>query len=354
MYETIQKSQIRSGTCQEAPGIILLFREFAIDKNVEYRYYTAKTGVTGMDILKSSSFFQEDHFPVSVLLNTTRGTQWSRKTFHSEPAFPKDYHTHEFSELVIMKQGEVDHYWEGGKVRLKRGRFLLLHPGMLHAYSNSSRNAEYYNLIYDSTIPLPMLVMSDRTFLREVYPVEKSTGEHKVFNGIVPRLPEEAVGEVLDSLEKIAREVRERRPGYHILITLIFMEIVLTLSRYYPEKQADDPKWALNKVIGFMKCHYSEKLSVKTLARIAGMSESTLFRKFSATFGVGPAEYLNGLRIRQAVSLLKNREPTLSSVAQECGFCDSSHLWKVLNRTLHRSPGEIRGESPDSRSRHAK
>jgi AraC-like DNA-binding protein len=241
-----------------------------------------------------------------------------------------------------MEKGEVDHYWETGKVRLKRGDFLLIHPGMMHSYSNTSRDAVYYNLIYDSTIPIPMLIMSNLPFLQQIYPVHDSDSEHMDFNGIISHLPDDVLKEILSSLSKITREVNTRRPGHHILITLLFMEIVLTLSRYYPEEKPDDPKWTLNKVIGFMKCHYAERINVETLAKFSGMSASNLFRKFNTLFGIGPAEYLTDLRVRQAVAMLKNRDLTLASIAQECGFCDASHLWKALKRTVHQNPGEIR------------
>lgn len=295
-----------------------------------------------MDTYKSASFFQEDYFPVSVVPMSSRGTKWKHGNIAYEPVFPKDYHTHEFSEIVIIAKGEIDHYWESGKKRLKRGDFLLVHPGMPHAYSNIEKDTLLYNLIYDSTIPIPMLIMSNLPFLQEIYPVQNPSSEHRGFNGIIAHLPDDILKEVMTALGKITREIAARKPGHHILITSLFMEIVLTLSRYYPEDQPEDPKWGLNKVIGFIKCHYAENISVKTLAKIAGMSESNLFRKFNSLFGIGPAEYLMELRIRQAVSMLKKHDLKLETIALECGFCDASHLWKVLNRKLHRTPAELR------------
>jgi hypothetical protein len=228
---------------------------------------------------KSSSFFNEEYFPITVTRMSLENSAWSTR-----PTYPKDYHNHEFSEIAVTAQGEIDHYYNSQKTRLKRGDFFLIHPGALHTYSNKSSDFVLYNLLYDSTIPIPMLIMSNMAFLHWVYPVWDSN--QKPFNEVFSHLPNKVLDEVIGTMEKIDREVKARKPGHHILITSLFTEIVLNLARHYPDDRSGEPKWALTKVVGFMKCHYAENLSVETLAKVAGMSESTLFRKFNSMLGM--------------------------------------------------------------------
>jgi transcriptional regulator GlxA family with amidase domain len=42
--------------------------------------------------------------------------------------------------------------------------------------------------------------------------------------------------------------------------------------------------------------------------------------------------------------MLKNREMKLDTIAKECGFCDKSHLWKVMKKKLNLAPADIRGK----------
>lgn len=282
-----------------------------------------------MNEFKFSKYFQEEFFPISVEIMPAAGVE------DESPL-----HSHEFSELVIVGEGRITHRMEEGDSDLKKGDFFLIHPGGFHSYKKASEDAIIYNLIYDAAIPIPMLMMCPLSFLQQIYPAQKS--DFTPYTGIISHVPDNVLSLIVASLERIRYEVETREAGHHALITSLFMEIVLLLARYYSHDEPDDPEWALNKVIAFLKCHYKEKITTKVLMKIAGMSESTLLRKFKSTFGIGPAEYLADLRVRQAVTLLKNRSLTIDAVAAQCGFCDSSHLWKVMKNKLDKTPQDIR------------
>lgn len=283
-----------------------------------------------------SRYFKEEYFPISVTVMPASGLR------HSAP------HSHEFSELVIMSEGSIEHHCGSSEITLRSGDFLLIHPGTSHAYSNPSEDALLYNLLYDSTVPIPMLMMSSMPFLQQVYPVDKSG--LPPYTGIISHASKKSLPLIVNALERIREEVKRRRPGHYLLITSLFMEVALLLARNYTEEVKDDPDWVLNKVVGFLKCHYAEKIEVRDLVHIAGMSESTLLRRFKSAFGIGPMEYLIELRVRHAAVLLKNRSLKLDAIAAECGFCDSSHLWKAMNKKLHLTPSDIRRRKKENYS----
>jgi len=93
------------------------------------------------------------------------------------------------------------------------------------------------------------------------------------------------------------------------VITALFMEIAVLLARAFRGGVRDTPDWALTRVVGFLRSHCADKILVGDLARFAGMSESTLLRRFKSAFGIGPMAYLMDLRVRNAVALLL-RVPT--------------------------------------------
>ena len=284
-----------------------------------------------MDRLSFRDYFREEYFPISVELMLASGTSKTNQGLH----------THEFSEIVLMGRGVLTHHTEDSEIRLEKGDFFLIHPGMAHGYSEPSRDSMLYNLIYDSRAPIPILTATDLPFVRNIYP---DTYEAEAFGAwSIARVEGKELRNIIDAMERIKLEVRERRPGHHILIASLFMEVVIALSRCFSGGVAgDDSNWALNQVVAFLKCHYREKISMADMSRIARMSESTLFRRFKKAFGIGPGEYLASLRVRQAVALLKKRDMKLESIAHECGFCDSSHLWKALSAKLNKTPAEIR------------
>jgi hypothetical protein len=77
---------------------------------------------------------------------------------------------------------------DDGDLALKKGDFFLIHPGVCHSYKKASGDAVVYNLIYDATIPIPMLMMCPLSFLQQIYPAQKS--DFTPYTGIISNIPD--------------------------------------------------------------------------------------------------------------------------------------------------------------------
>lgn len=83
-------------------------------------------------------------------------------------------------------------------------------------------------------------------------------------------------------------------------------------------------------------------VSVDTLAEVAGMSKYHFIRQFKRHTGMTPLEYLTRVRIRQAVSLLRETGLSVDEVAKEVGYSGSSYFIKVFHKAVGFTPGEFR------------
>jgi AraC-like DNA-binding protein len=89
---------------------------------------------------------------------------------------------------------------------------------------------------------------------------------------------------------------------------------------------------------------YAEPLDVRSLARIASVSEAHFNRTFKGTFGETPHRYLQRRRVERAMFLLgQGREVT--DICLEVGFTSLG--------TFSRTFRDIVGESPTEFRRHA-
>lgn len=290
-----------------------------------------------------SDFFQENRFPLSVVKISTKGTKWSEKRLYYEPRFPDDYHSHEFAELVIVEEGTIDHYSTSKKTRLKKGDFFLIPPNVLHTYSNTNTNTVYYNLIYDPTAPIPMLMTLNQGFIQKLYLLTTENNDKSDIE--IFHLPEKVLVGIIPSIKKIDDENRKQKPGSHLLIMALFIEIVVTLARYCKDTLASDPEWELKQAIAYIKSHYHEKIKISQLAKRTNMSESTLFRRFQSSFGISPNDYLMDYRVKQAILMIRNGNSSLEQIACSCGFYNGSHLRRIMRQRLKTTPKEIRDKS---------
>ena len=246
--------------------------------------------------LPYSLYFGENQFPIVVRRMAGGGK-------------PVPVHDHEFSELVIVTKGWVEHEIDGETERLSRGDFFVLHPGQRHSYPRTSADSELYNLLYDAKVPIPMLALSGFSFVNFVYPPPDRAGDHP-YSGIPARLPAKPLKEARELLEAM---VRERR----LFLGSLFSSVVILLARETTDiAPATRSDWRLGGVVNYMQCHLAERLRVDRLAHLAAMSQSTLLRAFKEAFGCGPAKYFASLRLSRAAELFRTTNLTVGEVAR--------------------------------------
>ena len=88
--------------------------------------------------------------------------------------------------------------------------------------------------------------------------------------------------------------------------------------------------------------HYASSINRTELARHASLSEDYLTACFRKELGVTPIAYLNRYRVHQARQLLSDTDKTITEIAMEVGFSDSSYFSRVFRREVGLSPEAYR------------
>lgn len=92
----------------------------------------------------------------------------------------------------------------------------------------------------------------------------------------------------------------------------------------------------------YMRENYAEPLSAEKLSRIAGLSQSSFFYKFKATYRRTPMEYLCEMRLRQGAKLLLGTDKPVAEIAALCGYDDPLYFSKAFRRKFSASPLQYR------------
>jgi AraC family transcriptional regulator len=92
------------------------------------------------------------------------------------------------------------------------------------------------------------------------------------------------------------------------------------------------------RVLGYLREHLAERMTVSELARKLGLSRAHFTRRFHATFGTPPLRYWIRMRVDQALELLRSGEYRVSEAALAVGFCDQSHLDRHCRNFYGRAP----------------
>jgi len=92
------------------------------------------------------------------------------------------------------------------------------------------------------------------------------------------------------------------------------------------------------ETLAWMAAHLHEELTVEQMAARAVMSPRTFARRFRATLGTTPYQWLLKQRIVLAQRLLETTNETIERVATSCGFNSAATLRLHFQRLLYISP----------------
>lgn len=111
---------------------------------------------------------------------------------------------------------------------------------------------------------------------------------------------------------------------------------------YEGSRRALQPYLDLAPVADYIKVHSGEAISVRELARMAGLSVRQFERKFFETFHTTPKHYLMRLRVLLACDELLETRQSITEIALAAGFCDHSAFARHFRKHMGVSPREYR------------
>ena len=98
--------------------------------------------------------------------------------------------------------------------------------------------------------------------------------------------------------------------------------------------------WAVDH----MQRNLGEPLRVPELAARVNLSPSRFRELFSAQTGLGPAQYMQRLRLRRARLLIERTFLTVKEVMALVGYNDPSHFSREFSRDHGVAPSALRGQ----------
>ncbi len=99
---------------------------------------------------------------------------------------------------------------------------------------------------------------------------------------------------------------------------------------------------AVLKVQHWLQGKAGKPVSVADMAAHAGLEERTFLRRFKASTGHRPVEYVQHLRIGKARELLEFTKRSVDQVAWAVGYEDAASFRKLFQRTMGLTPGAYR------------
>ncbi|MDH6141891.1 MULTISPECIES: GlxA family transcriptional regulator [Kitasatospora] len=113
-------------------------------------------------------------------------------------------------------------------------------------------------------------------------------------------------------------------------------------AQYVPAPVAVAGEASLSSIRGWALQRLGEPLTLRVLARHAGLSQRTFMRRFTEETGTTPLQWLLNARLGRAREMLETTDRSVDQVARDCGLGTAANLRLHFRRTLDTTPTAYR------------
>lgn len=227
-------------------------------------------------------------------------------------------HIHQYAELIFMLEGEMRITVDDREEYIKAGEAAFIFPYQTHKMTSKSVNK------------LAMYLFSPATIVSFMKKHEGNVGERAVFK------PSESTlavfrEKILDNNDFSLYNVK----GF----------LYLALNDYIsttPLRKSIGGTSVVSKVITYMNEHFTEPITLDSVASALGYSANYLSHCIRKLYGLNFCTILASLRIERARYLITSSDKTTTEIGYECGFGSERTFLRQFKSIMGFSPSEYR------------
>lgn len=230
----------------------------------------------------------------------------------------RDYPSHEHHcwELTYYRTGAIRCLVGDEVYESQPGMLLLTPPHTMHAELALTDYANYYIAVAaPADQPWPRMCLDDHM-------------------------------ETLNYL--CAAIVREWLAGIQTQQEMLYLlggQLDIVLQRLKEQQQLSEVECLVRRAEYIFSERFTMPITIQEVARELGVSPSYLRAQFVRLRGQSPAATLQEIRLRNALSMLRNSSSSITTIATMCGYDSASHLSRYVKRATGKSPGLLRTSS---------
>lgn len=140
---------------------------------------------------------------------------------------------------------------------------------------------------------------------------------------------------------KMFRETKTGDNVSALSVQSLLLQVFSQLVQGNENKQSSKPLWA-GKIKEILHDEVYKSHTLHSLGKTLDIHPVHLSRYFPKYFHCGLGEYIRKLRVERSLSLLVNKQLSLTEIAFECGFADQSHFNRCFKDIMQASPSAFR------------
>lgn len=267
------------------------------------------------------------------------------RVLYDEPNNALENHWHKETEIIYLLNGDLKVYINGNGYSLKQGDIIFLAPSDVHGAEFPINNVriviQFDKLVFEKSYLTNneqdelYLKMSNLARVSTMWPENVKAHVKILVLSIYDSYTHFTSSN--DSLSKINVQSKLFELIYYIILNVPMNTEQKSLSNLLKSKQVYDK---LRIILDYINNHFTEDIKINDAASVLNFAPNYFIRFWKKNIGVSFHEYLNQVRINNAITLMINGNFQIKEIAELSGF----NSVKTFNRVFK----EITGTNPST------
>lgn len=292
--------------------------------------------------LEEVNHYKDYAFPVEVFTVTRESIVPHGRGF-------LDLHWHNELQFSYVLVGSMTMQVNGIKYEIKAGSAIFINRNILHITTELSDDGRYVSLNFPDK--LLGFFTGSRMEQNAVIPFTSNYAMPAVFLDKEVEWQASVIDRLLSIID-MCHEMEKNRDNYsEYRISLGIVNMWYDLISHV-DLVNNGSKWGylhkqerIRAMLSYIHNHYMEPIRLKDIANAASVSEGECCRCFKEMICQSTSQYLITYRIMQAMEMLRKTEDSITSIAEKCGFNDSSHFTHCFRSKTGMTPKEYRNKN---------
>lgn len=253
----------------------------------------------------------------------------------AKPKFSKFCHFHDRYELYYLYSGERYYFIKDKTYHIKPGSLALIKPYDIHYTTNCA------NFGYDRH-----LLCFHKEYMAELSKLSETGNILQCFESDIHVLnlnmyERNFVETLLHSLDK---ECNSEKSDNELYKKTLLAQLMIFINRNIERFQSKDADYLnsshkiVSEVTTYINIHYQEDITLYGTAGRFHVSPHHLSRIFKKYIGFTFTEYLNGIRVKEAQTLLRKTNIKIQDISEKVGFKSSTQFGRSFKKIAGVSP----------------
>lgn len=250
-------------------------------------------------------------------------------------------HWHDEMEFICIDSGNGLVRLNKEILRVKAGDLIIVNRGVLHGIKTDLKNILYFrSVVFDlNFLSGPA---GDLCQERVISLLQENQAE---FTHIISPT-DENYENILHLFDKLHTCHNKKAPYYFVKLKSLFFEFFyeMLLGNYIipADKEQNKNLASIKKILDYINLNYARPLTAAQLTSLSNYSEYYFMKLFKQYTDKTLIAYLNDLRIEKAKPLLLHSDRSVTEIALEVGFNNTSYFIKKFQQATGMSPHKFR------------